>query len=565
MFHNNNKKTDAVAEAVKKILDVSESVESVEEDMHKPLMPAQKMVQKKVDAETKKQNPPKKQAGTNIAAAMGGLNKEEKSFKDRLIEAFKQKEKPEELLPDLEEEMSDSQKKKREEIVMSMKDKTSYFKKKYGAKWKNVMYATATKQAMGEQIVYDDYIYDRVVEVEQIDEGKPYKPSVLDRLSVAAHQSAIKMGIKKARRSPGASRLIGSTNLHAQKEETEHSDEAQDKKMVKKDCLKSEEVELDEGYSAHTHTVHFSDPESGEWKGKMLIVADNDNEAVDLAHDMAKDNELKVMKVSKNHLVMMDRTIGEDVDSEEEVIFESPDQDVDDQDITTDTLGGRVAGGKVNSFKNFKIKLKSDRDYQRAPKEMDSVPASTTARASITAKKWDPPSNVKTEEVEQYDEAKLPPLHKRTERQQIAHDLGLDQEYSKKYPGGEKQRAKDNTAFLKRFPPPKNEEVEQVDEKKKSHMLVVPKKPDPKTGRKDVKKIPSHMWAQMKDTHYQAEETEIEEGKDPSMDAGVGSEPIFVQNANTSSNPSPKHTPMSKAKELAHKSISKIKADLGRK
>ena len=30
MFHN-NKKTDAVAEAVKKILDVSESVESVEE------------------------------------------------------------------------------------------------------------------------------------------------------------------------------------------------------------------------------------------------------------------------------------------------------------------------------------------------------------------------------------------------------------------------------------------------------------------------------------------------------------------------------------------------------
>ena len=118
---------------------------------------------------------------------------------------------------------------------------------------------------------------------------------------------------------------------------------------------------------------------------------------------------------------------------------------------------------------------------------------------------------------------------------------------------------------MKRFPPPKNEEVEQVDEKKKSHMLVVPKKPDPKTGRKDVKKIPSHMWAQMKDTHYQAEETEIEEGKDPSMDAGVGSEPIFVQNANTSSNPSPKHTPMSKAKELAHKSISKIKADLGRK
>jgi hypothetical protein len=330
-----------------------------------------------------------------------------------------------------------------------------------------------------------------------------------------------------------------------------------------------EEVELDEGYSAHTHTVHFSDPESGEWKGKMLIVADNDNEAVEMAHDMAKDNDLKVMKVSKNHLVMMDRTIGEDVDSEEEVVFESSasEQDIDDENITTDMLRGRVAGGKVNSFKNFKVKLKSDREYPRAPNDKDSIPASTAARASITAKKWNPPSNVKTEEVEQYDEAKLPPLHKRTGNQQIAHDLGLDQEYSQKYPGGEKQRAKDTAALLKRFPPPKKmkEEVEQVDEKKKSHMLVVPKKPDPKTGRKDVKKIPSHMWAQMKDTHYQAEEVELEEGKDPSMDAGVGSEPTFVQNANTSSNPSPKHTPMSKAKELAHKAIGKIKADLGRK
>ena len=52
--------------------------------------------------------------------------------------------------------MSDSQMKKREKIVMSMKDKSSYFKKKYGAKWKNVMYATATKQAMGEELNYEE-------------------------------------------------------------------------------------------------------------------------------------------------------------------------------------------------------------------------------------------------------------------------------------------------------------------------------------------------------------------------------------------------------------------------
>jgi len=41
--------------------------------------------------------------------------------------------------------------------------------------------------------------------------------------------------------------------------------------------------------------------------------------------------------------------------------------------------------------------------------------------------------------------------------------------YSKKYPGGKEQHAKDTAAFMKRFPPPKNEEVEQVDENNDSH------------------------------------------------------------------------------------------------
>jgi len=52
--------------------------------------------------------------------------------------------------PNLEEapEMTDAQMKKREEIVMSMKDKTPEFKKKYGDRWKDVMYAAATKLAL---------------------------------------------------------------------------------------------------------------------------------------------------------------------------------------------------------------------------------------------------------------------------------------------------------------------------------------------------------------------------------------------------------------------------------
>ena len=47
-----------------------------------------------------------------------------------------------------EKEMSDAQMEKREEIVKELKKKTEDFKKKYGDRWEDVMYATATKLAM---------------------------------------------------------------------------------------------------------------------------------------------------------------------------------------------------------------------------------------------------------------------------------------------------------------------------------------------------------------------------------------------------------------------------------
>ena len=85
-----------------------------------------------------------------------------------------------------------------------------------------------------------------------------------------------------------------------------------------------ENEELNEGHSMHTHTVHFSSPESGEWKGKMLINADSDKEAVADAHDMAKKHGLKVMRVSKNNSVMVDKTIGEEVVYEAENSTDKP-------------------------------------------------------------------------------------------------------------------------------------------------------------------------------------------------------------------------------------------------
>jgi len=51
-----------------------------------------------------------------------------------------------------EREMSDAESAKKERIVKDLKKKAAYLKKKYGDRWKSVMYAIATKTAMDETL-----------------------------------------------------------------------------------------------------------------------------------------------------------------------------------------------------------------------------------------------------------------------------------------------------------------------------------------------------------------------------------------------------------------------------
>jgi hypothetical protein len=58
----------------------------------------------------------------------------------------------------IEEEMTPSQKEKREEIVLAMKKNKKELKDRYGDDWESVMYATATKQAMKEANLYETVV-----------------------------------------------------------------------------------------------------------------------------------------------------------------------------------------------------------------------------------------------------------------------------------------------------------------------------------------------------------------------------------------------------------------------
>lgn len=98
-------------------------------------------------------------AKTNKKKRKADHEDDEAVYEERMIECpdcGESYKKGEEHECDMEEtvseaEMTDTQMKKREEIVKSMKKKMGDFKDKYGDRAKDVMYATATKMAMKEE------------------------------------------------------------------------------------------------------------------------------------------------------------------------------------------------------------------------------------------------------------------------------------------------------------------------------------------------------------------------------------------------------------------------------
>jgi hypothetical protein len=371
-----------------------------------------------------------------------------------------------------EEEMTDKQMKKREKIVLSMKKGEAGFKQRYGKNWKNVMYATATKQAMKAEASdtwngsYDFILNEE--EVEQLNEisksevehhfnnwinseHAPYHRDAGDDNKI--HKSALgylkhtkepkekhekiamhiadkfhgsgiweeveleegdaqykKMDPKKPFKKMSdvvdrkktvkdllkGRQYFGTGKVKEEVEELDelskttlssYSDKAKaaakthkdtgDRYMsdpdergfakheydkaakrtagaAKADKKMKEEVELDEKNDAHNYAAHYEDPKTGEWSGMKLMSAKDDQDAIKQAHANCEDG-CRLSKVERH------MTVKEDVEAA---------QDKSAHKITTDMLSGRQPGGKLNSFKNFKVNLVTSGE-ENIPKEVE--------------------------------------------------------------------------------------------------------------------------------------------------------------------------------------------------
>jgi hypothetical protein len=163
----------------------------------------------------------------------------------------------------------------------------------------------------------------------------------------------------------------------------DHPDEKEDKalvkKMVKKNALKNEELELSESEDIKVHSKdgkHIGTITHGKYQSVAYAHPTTkfggskephpDEDSITLAghHDTQKGIDF----IHAHHRMM----------TEAKVVT----QDDNPNRITTDMLSGRVEGGKSNAFKPFKLKLKTGGEMKAPPVEGEEE---SSARSSIKA------------------------------------------------------------------------------------------------------------------------------------------------------------------------------------
>ena len=243
----------------------------------------------------------------------------------------------------------------------------------------------------------------------------------------------------------------------------------------------------------------------------------------------------------------------------------------DSYPVTTDTLAGRMPGGMSNSFKQFKLRVRPlDKESENPTNVIPANrPAHMTARDPHVGRGGlvaiPPAGIVRKEEVEDLDEAgqrrgmlgepdlvNIPGPAKGTKPSPKAITKGSDREYYKS-PGlggttvtkWRKKTTTEEVEDLDEATPPKNTDIAD-----KSYLKDMGKKP---TVKSDIKNF----------GRFLAGKKETNEGKQPETDNVPFEKPY-----NTTSDPvitdksGAKHTPMSRAKDLARSAMKRVKTEM---
>jgi hypothetical protein len=305
-------------------------------------------------------------------------------------------------------------------------------------------------------------------------------------------------------------------------------------KKVKKDTLKllnkafnKEEVELDEKNDSHTHAAHYEN-DKGEWSGMKLFTAKDDQDAIRQAHQNCE-KDCRLSKVERH------MTVKEDVEVS---------QDKSAHKITTDMLSGRQPGGKLNSFKNFKVNL-TVAGEEDIPKEMDKG-EDTKEKQKIT-------TNPGVVDIKLDDKYGHPTPQSHFSSQERITSEEVRGELKKIRNKEHKMHDKEIEQFNKKVA--QKEEVEVLDENRLLDKYLLSKGINPKFISKDTKISHSKSnafksWAQ----NHQMEATEIP--FDGPYEKNKGDEKGNIKDKSGAI-----HTPMSRAKELARDAFKKIKKE----
>ena len=289
-------------------------------------------------------------------------NEEDTSFASRLLQSIREGKgnQPQETFTDNnmgEDKMSDAQMKKREKYVIGMKDKTSEFKAKYGKRWKDVMYATATKMAMKEETVNEaevvtnpgsssetttDMLSGRVkggklnsfksFKLQLKTDGEMKPPAEIEKgedtkekqkITTNPGPVDIKLDDKLTGPIPHThfkdEKNITSEDVRGELKDIRSKEKSMRKKEISdfkskvvqakeqiEDIEETEFYEINEEKPEHTHVAHFENKD-GEWMAKLLINADHDGHAIEQANEACGKGpfgNLSVRKVERVQKVM---------------------------------------------------------------------------------------------------------------------------------------------------------------------------------------------------------------------------------------------------------------------